>query len=150
MMVERKCMILWLDDEPHYTATFADVISADGRFQLIRERDVDVALDLIARTDFKPDLLIWDVILPPGRLGLEQTRNGLDTGEFFYIEFRRRFPKVPAILFTNVSRADVHRRFNSENGKSSAWRKRDLLPEELLGKIKQALGIPENDNTNME
>lgn len=145
-MTPRKRTILWLDDEPYLMSSYADIIRQDPRFDLICERSVDDALVRISQQDFKPDLLLWDMILPPGQLGLDKTDNGLRTGEVFLGEFRRRFPDVPTILFTNVSKADVHQRYNSPECRSRAWRKRDLLPDELVVVINDMLQSAEPES----
>jgi DNA-binding NarL/FixJ family response regulator len=140
-----KRTILWLDDEPHFLAEYANVISSDPRFQLVRESSVDAAMAQIERTDFAPDLLLWDMILPPGQFDLVRTHRGLRTGEVFLEEFRKRFPDVPAILFTNVSKEEVLQRHGSPRGRSRALRKRDLLPEELLAEIEDILQAAEGE-----
>lgn len=55
-----------------------------------------------------PDLVVLDLMLPPGtRLTLEETDGGLRSGVVIAHAVRKRFPDVPIVAFTNHNDDDV-------------------------------------------
>ncbi len=123
--------VLWVDDELYYLESFFDEFREDERVTVHDISDINEALDLLEK-DYRPDLLIWDMIMPPGRLGLSETEKGMRTGAVFFSRFREKHKDVPAILFTNVSVVGIHQRYDDPQSLSWAFEKRELLPDELL------------------
>lgn len=134
-------VIWWLDDEQHYVKDYIEFFDIEGGFAIERFADPDRFLEHLRRDPAPPppDLVIWDVIMPPGSLGLERTRRGLRTGEEVIAEVQRLLPGVPTLMFTNKSGPDLHRRYNAPEGRSWARQKRDLLPDDLVALVRRII-----------
>lgn len=136
--------IVWLDDEPHSTAAYADELeeSFQKRYTLRRVRSALDALAYIADRSSPPALLIWDMIVPPGdSLSLPETQNGLRTGEVLFTRFRQKWPNLAAILFTNIATPAVRQRFHAPDQHLFAAVKREFLPEDFVVLVERALGL---------
>ena len=133
-MKRDKFKILWVDDEEHYLSSYVDAISESGVFELRFIRSSSEVMELFAERRFKPDLFIWDMIMPPKGMDLAETQRGLRTGVVLFLRFREEYPAVPAILFTNVTRPEL-RRYDEPESFSWMFLKRELDPYELIAKL---------------
>ncbi len=135
-----KYKILWLDDEFFFLSMFVEAIREDPEMSLELVSNVDDALSFLEKPNTeKPDLLIWDMILPTGSLSEVETEKGLRTGQVYFERFREIYPEVPAVLFTNVMVKNRIEQFNNPSQLTWVWRKRDLLPDEFLMIIKNII-----------
>lgn len=144
-MSHRKYLVLWIDDEPHHMRYHLDALHEDVRLDVVLRRGISEAFTYIDAAYVgdvnAPALVIWDLVMPSGKLPLDVTREGLRTGELFYDKLRTKFRSVPAILFTNAVYQDVHERYNALDNNSWAFHKRDLMPDQLLLKVLEILGL---------
>ena len=134
--------ILFIDDDRRFMTPFCEAIDDRlGRagYKVTFFSDVDSALDFAQKYASNVALVIWDMMMPPGEaFSAADTNKGLRTGRALHAMLRSFLPVVPMILFTNVPYDDVHREYRSEP-LDSAWRKEDLLPDELADKVAEIL-----------
>jgi len=106
--------ILFVDDEPRWTATYVDELQADG-YEVHQEIDVDNALQFFKENRNQIVLLILDIMMPPGSSFTNgETQMGMRTGECFYDTIREMTPKLHVIILTNVSNEKVKEKFDQE------------------------------------
>ena len=134
-------MILFVDDEPRYVHLFLEELKYTG-LQYAYMRKVDDALDYIEENPGAVQLLVLDIMMPPGRsFDSAQTRYGLDTGIRFFERVRRGSPDLPVIILTNVTDEKVARRFRAEPN-CQFVRKLETEPFQLVDLIKETLEYP--------
>jgi CheY-like chemotaxis protein len=135
-------MILMIDDSARGVMIYKEELEASG-YQVLHHRSVDEALrDLEARRqDF--ELVILDVMMPPGEsFRQDQAADlGLRTGVRVYERLRERAPHLPVVVLTNVTNPGVQERFRRERG---CWflQKADYLPFQLAEKVREVLSGP--------
>lgn len=93
------------DDESFAMAAYFRALEKAGH-TLTRFVDVDEARKQLAES--APDLVILDVMMPPGSYGAEATGNGFRTGLVFLEDLRKVQPHVPVLILTNVDRTKIH------------------------------------------
>ncbi len=143
MMNQTLKVVLWLDDQFHFLEEYQEELSSDKRLDMVFVDDVDQAIEKLRDPGFRLDLMIWDMMVPHGSLGAQETEGGLHTGQVIYKIFRDRFPVAPAILFTNVTDPNLLSRYD-QGSEVHSWvfQKRDLFPEELAAHVATLLHIP--------
>ena len=96
--------ILFIDDDTRLISSFADAVRSAG-FSTRLFRAPDPALEYL-RTDANLDLIVWDMMLPPGEAFREvDTESGLSTGKHLFWKMRELRPASHYLLFT--ARGDV-------------------------------------------
>lgn len=134
-------MIVIVDDERRRVDILErELTRAEYDFKLITE--VDAALDFIEHHAEQIDLLILDIMMPPGRsFKYEDTEDGLRTGVFFFYRVREKLPELPIIIFTNVRIEDVAEHFRHQ---VKYWylEKKDYFPRQVVAKVKEIIGAP--------
>ena len=137
--MKNKIRILWVDDEKHFMSSYLDALFDSSEFTVEFVDEAEHAVSLIESGDFVPDVFVWDLIMPPGSLSLAETDRGLRTGSIVFRIFRRTYPSIPAILFTNVTDVGILDRYSDPDGLSWAWSKRDFYPSEFIDRIRSIL-----------
>ena len=108
-------MILFIDDEPRYVEAFRDELVDHGH-QVTLIADVDKAITFLPVNGAEVELVILDIMMPPGRaLGDTDTKKGQRTGVHLYQELRTLAPNLPFIILTNVSDPEVKKDFENES-----------------------------------
>lgn len=131
-------MILIVDDEPRYMMSYRDELELSGYKVEIR-KDVGVAFNFIKEHLKEIDLLITDIMMPPGILFANSDVNlELRTGLHFYELVRQISPQLPILILSNVSDPQIANRIQNE---PLCWfiRKEDCLPFELASEIEYIL-----------
>ena len=82
------------------------------------------------------DLVILDVMMPPGRLFEKRdTSDGLNTGLHFFRLLRERFPKVPIVFLTNRT-APIVAQTIAGDANTVVRIKSDTFPDEFAEEIR--------------
>ena len=134
-------MILFVDDEPWYVDSYVQELKLSGydvHFQNCQD-GMDTAAEFFERNERQVELLILDIIMPPGSTFQNtDTEMGLRTGVAFFEQARAVRPDLPVIILTNVSDEHVRERFISED-KCLYLCKEDYYPFELCTEVEQLL-----------
>lgn len=127
--------VLFVDDDIRLIATFADGVREAG-FRTHHCRGPDETLDYLRKNDTAADVIVWDMMLPPGKVFREvDTESGLSTGKHLYSAMRELKPQAYYILLT--ARGDVtFEEFENPQAKSFVRSKTDLSVEGLADFIK--------------
>lgn len=99
-----KKKILFIDDEPRRIQSYVDELEKSG-YEVEPATDVDYAFVYFVKNMKKIDLLIMDVMMPPGENCKDQdaqTELGLRTGILLSDKIRQIDTDVPIIVLTNV------------------------------------------------
>lgn len=129
-------MILFIDDETRRMDSYVQELIL-SKFDVTFKQDVDEALAFFEEYYKQINLIILDIMMPPGET-FKDVDVGLRTGVYFYEKIRPVAPNLPVIIFTNVPVEKLGNRFLSEK---NCWvlRKKDCLPFEMVQQIKQIL-----------
>jgi len=131
-------MILFVDDEPRYSSSYLRELRRTHVVEYLEDVDLAARL-LVENEEAEVELLILDVMMPPGRrFGEGETRDGLDTGLRLFERVRARRPSLPVIVLTNVTEEAVARRFDAD---PHCWfrRKRHCGPMDLARLVRKTL-----------
>lgn len=97
--------ILFIDDEPYYVRAHIDALIDEG-YKVDKAGDGNEALEKLKDSEY--DLIVLDIIMPPG--DLENTNNGMRTGLRIHEIIRRQLClTIPIIFLTVVGSHDDHR-----------------------------------------
>ena len=133
-------MILFVDDEKREMESSALELTLSG-YEVSYYRSVDKALKFFDQNVRRIDLIILDVMMPPGSSFKDvDTMSGLRTGVHFYERIRKNAKDIPVIILTNVSDEHVKERFRSEK---NCWflQKEDHLPFQLAEEVANVLSL---------
>ncbi len=131
-------MLLLVDDERRDMTSYLEELRLSGH-KIEFRKDVGVAFNFLKDHLQEIELLILDIMMPPGALLANvATNGGLRTGVRFYESVRQLSPELPILILTNVSDAQVAEHFQDE---PRCWflRKEDCLPFELADEVKRIL-----------
>lgn len=134
-------MILLVDDELRRMQIYIEELAQSG-YESSLQTEVDSGFKFFEENQEKIDLLILDLMMPPGEsFELEKTNAGLRTGYFFYKRVRQKAPHLPIIIFTNVADGELLSFFGQDR---DCWffQKLDFLPFELVEQIGVILQRP--------
>ena len=124
-----KKRILFVEDEPALQKTLHDYLVAEG-FEVFLASNGEEGIHMVKSK--KPDLVLLDIILPK-KDGYEVIRE---------IKADPETKKIPVILLTNLgSLNDVEKAV--QLGASTYLIKSEYTLEEVLGKVKETLGVKE-------
>ncbi len=98
----------------------------------------DDALDYARRNADKIDLILLDIMLPPGTYGDEQTQQGLKTGVFLLVDLRKVCPNTPVVVLTNVRNPATLSAFG-EGPLLKIAKKREYPPKELASLVEKMI-----------
>ena len=131
-------MILFIDDEKREMDSYVKELGFSG-YKVSFQNDADDALRFFEGNLSRLDLLILDIMMPPGSSFKDvDTDLGLRTGVRFYERIREKAPDLPVMILTNVSDERVADRFRREN-KCWLLRKEEYLPFEFAEEVKKVL-----------
>ena len=131
-------MILFVDDEGRYMDSYRAELMLAG-YDVSFQKDVDWALPFLVEHLDDVELLILDIMMPPGQSFQDaETHGGLRTGVPFYEKIRELAPRLPVIIFTNVSDEQLAKRFRAE-ANCRFLRKENFLPYELVATVREIL-----------
>ncbi len=131
-------MVLFVDDEKREMDSYVQELEL-SKYKVVFKKDVDEALEFFEKNLTEIDLVILDIMMPPGRsFAQNDTQMGLRTGIAFYKKIRDKAPELPLLIFTNVSDEKVSEWFRKEK-KCRFLRKEDYLPFELVDEVKKVL-----------
>jgi CheY-like chemotaxis protein len=123
-------MILFVDDEKRYMDSHKLELEMEGH-TVSFHNDVDSALGFFKENADSIQLIILDIMMPPGQsFQDENTGDGLRTGVRFYERIRGLAPRLPIIIFTNVSDEQLEKKFQGDIN-CRFLRKEDYLPHDL-------------------
>jgi CheY-like chemotaxis protein len=136
-------MILFIDDEPRYTSScYEELELALPEYDVIFRSDADEALQFFQANLDRIELLVLDIMMPPGKsFEGQDTMLGLRTGLRLYEKIREARPELPVIISTNVVDHEVADYFSKETG-CTFLRKDHFLPSEFAEEVKRVLGLP--------
>jgi CheY-like chemotaxis protein len=120
--------ILIVDDEAD-VRTYLEVLYQENGYETAVATDGDEALPMVR--EFKPDLISLDIIMPR------------ETGQKFYRELAKdpEFSKTPVIILSGVTRyKELFAREHKTMPKPFAFIEKPIDKDELLGKVKEAIG----------
>ena len=100
--------IILIDDDHGPMEYYVEALRSRG-FAVIHIDSADKAFEWLEdRGTKEPDLVIVDIMMPPGsRLTLEETNRGLWSGVFIARAVRDKFPGLPLVGLTNKPSDDV-------------------------------------------
>jgi CheY-like chemotaxis protein len=131
-------MILFVDDETREVRDYVEELEI-SKYEVIFVDNVDEALLFLREKPDKIDLLILDIMMPPGsNFEKMDTQIGLRTGICFYNEVRSKNPDLWVLILTNVSDEEVAEEFRDEKY-CEFLRKEEFLPLQLVEKVKEIL-----------
>jgi CheY-like chemotaxis protein len=134
-----------IDDEKREMDSYVmELELSEYQYEVSFQKEVDAALEFVQENLKRIDLLILDIMMPPGSAFKDvDTKMGLRTGIHFYETIRETAPDLPVMILTNVSDERVADRFRREN---KCWflRKEDYLPFELAEEVKHVLARSQN------
>ncbi len=140
-------MILFIDDESRGINSFVEELKLSA-YDVILKNDVDSAYKYLEENHNKIQLVILDVMMPPGKILKDaDTDDGLRTGVHFHEKIRGKFFDLPIIVFTNFSNEELEEKINKDE-KSRLLRKHDYLPFELVEEIQDFLVSITNNYSN--
>jgi CheY-like chemotaxis protein len=134
-------MILMVDDERRQMDSHYLELRYSG-YDVEYFTGVDDALRALEARGDQVDLLILDIMMPPGAAFKDaDTKQGLRTGVRFFERVRADRPNLPVIIFTNVSPNRLEERFKRERA-CRLLQKEDYLPFELAEEVEKMIGKP--------
>lgn len=127
-------MILFVDDEERRVKSYIQEFQYSG-YQVEFRSDVDSALDFFYEKYKQIELLVLDVMMPPGIAFKDfDTKYGLRTGIALYRKIRGENFTCPILFLTNVS---SHSENELDLDKNTLFlEKEDYLPFQLVDQVK--------------
>jgi len=99
-------IILYVEDEQWLMGGIVDALSVN--YQVIPARNADQALALLESGQHKIDMIILDIMMPPGTR-VRDEHHGRTTGvEFARIVLQERKLPIPIVCYTVVTDREVH------------------------------------------
>lgn len=133
-------MILFIEDESRQNESYREEFEMSG-YQVVLKRKVDEALAFLREQASQIQLVILDVMMPPGEaLKDVDTALGLRSGLRLFEKIRQEVPGLPVIVLTNVTDQSV-RDFFMSNG-VPYLQKKNYDTDQLVRKAGEILGTP--------
>ena len=132
---------MFVDDERRVMDSYVLELALCG-YEVDFETKVDVAWEFFEENVDKIQLLILDIMMPPGEnFKHAHTTGGLRTGVPFYKQVRQRAPRLPVVILTNVTDENVEQFFSQEKH-CRFLRKVDYLPFEFAEEVNKIIPLP--------
>jgi len=131
-----KKTVLFVDDDAKRGGSLADFLQEEYKVLLV-DKTGD-ALKLIREGMNDIDLVILDIMMPPGELGKERTDNARRTGLVLLREIRNASPKIPVVIFTVVR--DPQLRAEALRSGAVLYLEKPMLPSDLISRIDSIIG----------
>lgn len=131
-------MILFVDDEKRRMSSYIEELKLSG-YKVEIKSDIDSAFDFFETNHEQIELLILDIMMPPGTAFEDSdTKYGLTTGIHFYEKIRKQSNTLAIIFFTNTSDESLESNISLDQ-KSLFLQKEDYLPFQLVDEINKFL-----------
>jgi CheY-like chemotaxis protein len=130
--------ILFVDNNPAAMEPYREHLKKKG-YEVSERSNVDDALKAIESGRY--DLLILDLMMPPGKLEEVVSHQGMDTGKHLYVRARAHDRYLPVIIFTNVDDL-VDLAVYEDDPNLDVLRKEDYRPTGLATRIDEILWNP--------
>jgi CheY-like chemotaxis protein len=127
--------ILFVDDDLYYIHSLVEGLQYEG-YEVSVALDADKALALAGVHDF--DLVILDVMMPPGTLGEFETQSGYKTGIVLSLKLREMRPHLPILALTSLVSEEVVDWFSARD--SMAYVRKPTGVKNLLRSVNKLLG----------
>ncbi|MBL7154386.1 MAG: response regulator [Phycisphaerae bacterium] len=141
-----KARILLVDDElspkkdgPNgsYMWYYTQALREAG-FEVVEAVGPDFALQRLTSKRLKFDLVIIDIMLPPGKaFGGEDTLNGLRTGVSLARKVQEDYPDLPILVLTNVLNPNTQRQLEQMPSVRKVLAKATCTPFQLVDEIRE-------------
>lgn len=96
-------MILIIDDNVHDVSALREELELSG-IEVCLQTSVDSALTFFRENQTLVELVVLDIVMPPGKSApSDEPLNGLTTGLFVFKQLRQVKGDVPIIVLTNSS-----------------------------------------------
>lgn len=145
-MAERR--ILLVDDEccpgqdsPKgiYMWYYAEALR-EADFEVTEVIGPDDALSELAAEGARFDLVVLDIMMPPGEAYKEvNTLEGLRTGVFLGSTLRERYPNLPVVVLTNLANPQILSQVRELRNVKATFSKTSCPPFELVKEVKLIL-----------
>jgi CheY-like chemotaxis protein len=146
--MKKASKILIVDDElatadaaPHgsYMWYYTQALR-DGGFHVSKAQGPDDALEELSSKNKEVDLVILDIMMPPGKAyEKEDTLDGLRTGVFLAKAIQSRRPHLPILVLTNVQNPETLSQLRQIHSVKEILYKPDCTPFDLVDEV-QSLG----------
>lgn len=122
-----KIKILLIEDDPDQIFLYTAKFTMEG-FDLVSAKN---GLEGISKaTNEKPDLILCDIVM--------DDMGGIEVLE--KLKADKATKKIPIVMLTNLIKKDLMRK-SEELGAVGFWAKTDVLPQELVNRVKKILKI---------
>lgn len=122
--------VFFIDDDRRLIQRYARAV-ADRNYNVHLEYDVDKAL-AYARETPQIDVIVWDMVMPPGKsFESQESEGGLETGRFLYKELRSIHPQALFILLSGHVTEYDKQSFHHPDQRSHIFVKLTTSPESL-------------------
>lgn len=127
-------MILFVDDDRRYIKDYIEEIESRN-YSVRHEHNIDDAFKSVTDHIHHIQILILDIMMPPGELLDEQdNENGKRTGIFFIKAIEQQIGEInfPLIIFTHVNTDNLIVRYQK-------YQKENYTPYEFANEIEQII-----------
>lgn len=137
-------MILFIDDEARLMDSHRQHLEfklAEYQKELIYFSDVDPAMDFFTAHKDELELVILDVMMPPGHSFDKDSNHGLKTGFLIYRNFRAASPELPILFYTNSADDVVANKQQEDSHLKYLSKVNYSLLDDLWAEVKKALAL---------
>ena len=120
--------VLFIDDDQEPMKYYTRALERKGMTVLTVDH-VDKLEECLNSMNTPPDLMVIDMMMPPGVLyDTKETNDGMATGSFLFADLRKRFQGVPILVLTNRKSGEFELDESTGKGVAKIARKRDYPP----------------------
>lgn len=138
-------MILFIDDEARLIDSHRlhlEFKLADYQKELKYFSDVDEALKFFDAHKDELELVILDVMMPPGTsFSKEESNHGLKTGYLIYKRFRAAAPNLPIMFYTNSADETLAGRMKEDKHLKYLAKTNYALLDDLWTEVRYSLSL---------
>jgi len=135
--------VLIIDDD-HLVMNVYEAALRKRGFEVTRfggEQCVDEALQFLRERAKAVDIIVVDIMMPPGEALKDQdTDQGMKTGVFLLKMLKDSYPDLPLLVLTNVQNEETLELVRRVAPQTKVLRKAYCLPFDLADEIKSQLG----------